>query len=146
MPGFEAWREVRKLGEGGWGEVYAGLDPECGELRAVKITKGRFDEADPWNGALFRRELELAQALDHPHVVRAYRVGEQTGRPFLVMEYCGQGSLADRVERDGPCRPRRRSPCSWAYWTACRTPTMPRSPHATYVVTRSRRTALCTAT
>ncbi|MGW7130095.1 serine/threonine-protein kinase [Streptomyces bobili] len=102
MPGFEAWREVRKLGEGGWGEVYAGLDPECGELRAVKITKGRFDEADPWNGVLFRRELEIAQALDHPHVVRAYRVGEQTGRPFLVMEYCGQGSLADRVERDGP--------------------------------------------
>ncbi|MFE6068715.1 serine/threonine-protein kinase [Streptomyces sp. NPDC056525] len=102
MADFKAWREFRKLGAGGWGEVYAGLDPESGELRAVKITKGPFDDADAQSGKLFRRELEIAQALDHPHVVRAYRVGEQHGRPYLVMEYCSQGSLAERVIRDGP--------------------------------------------
>ncbi|MEK9518682.1 serine/threonine protein kinase [Streptomyces venezuelae] len=102
VPGFRAWREFRKLGAGGWGEVYAGLDPDSDELRAVKFTKGPFGETDAQSSRLFRRELEIAQALKHPNVVRAYRVGEHLGRPYLVMEYCSQGSLTERVVRDGP--------------------------------------------
>jgi branched-chain amino acid transport system substrate-binding protein len=39
----------------------------------------------------------------HPHIVTVHRSGRTTDdRPFLVMEFCDQGSLGDQIERSGP--------------------------------------------
>ena len=100
--GFEGWRELRKIGSGGWGDVYAGVDPESGETRAVKVTKGEIGEADPMTTARFRRELEISRSLIHPNVVRMHRTQNSDGRPSLVMEFCDLGSLADRLAGGGP--------------------------------------------
>ncbi|MFJ9866676.1 serine/threonine-protein kinase [Streptomyces sp. NPDC101165] len=102
LPGLENWRDLRKIGTGGWGDVYAGIDPAANETRAVKVLRDEADEPDPRATALFRRELEISLALVHPNVVRMHRTAEAAGRPCLVMEFCGLGSLADRIARSGP--------------------------------------------
>ena len=56
---------------------------------------------------LFRLQSE-AQALgrlQHPHIVQIFETGSHDGRPFLALEYCPGGSLADRL-RGTPLAPR----------------------------------------
>jgi eukaryotic-like serine/threonine-protein kinase len=52
--------------------------------------------------ARFTREaLAAARLSGRPNIVTIFDVGEARGRPFIVMEYLGGGSLDDRL-RDGP--------------------------------------------
>ena len=46
-------------------------------------------------------EIEAAARQSHPGVVQLFEVRAHEGRPFLVMEYCPGGSLAERL-RGGP--------------------------------------------
>ena len=50
----------------------------------------------------FAREARAAASLsDCDHVVTIYDVGEHAGRTFIVMEYFGGGTLADRMRGPG---------------------------------------------
>jgi serine/threonine protein kinase len=53
-------------------------------------------------------EIEaLSLLVDDPYVVRLYDAGvSATGRPFLVMEFCPEGSLADHLATVGQLTPR----------------------------------------
>jgi serine/threonine protein kinase len=55
----------------------------------------------------FVREVTAAGRLSgHPHVIDVYDAGTlPDGRPYLVMELCPAGSLADALHRDGPMSP-----------------------------------------
>jgi tetratricopeptide (TPR) repeat protein/predicted Ser/Thr protein kinase len=71
-----------RLGAGGMGAVWLGVDPELG--REVAIKRVRAGDAR-LRGRFFREATALA-ALSHPNVVPIYEVGEEDGVPFLVME------------------------------------------------------------
>ena len=50
----------------------------------------------------FVEEGRYLRRVDSPHVVTVYDAGElDDGRPYLVMTYADQGSLADRLEAGG---------------------------------------------
>src|SRR5262249_10914615 len=48
-----------------------------------------------------RREAEAVARLQHPSIVQIYAVGEHRGLPYLALEYCSGGNLAERL-REGP--------------------------------------------
>src|SRR5262245_7588812 len=89
-----------RLGSGGMGTVYKARDPHLGRTVALKVP--RVDP--PGEGRLlerFRREARAAAGVWHPHVCPIFDVGEQDGRPFVVMAYVAGESLAERLAREG---------------------------------------------
>ncbi|MBX7104567.1 MAG: protein kinase [Gemmataceae bacterium] len=97
----DRWRIVRLLGRGGMGEVFEAEDTLHGRRVAIK----RLPPGDGVSAsalARFSREAGVASRLRHPHVVAIEEVGEENGRPFIVMEYMACGSLQQRVDQSGP--------------------------------------------
>ena len=72
-------------------EVWAADDIELGRRVALKLLAR---DADP---ARFEREAQAVAALGHPNICRLYDYGEADGRPFMVLEYLGGGTLEDRL-------------------------------------------------
>jgi eukaryotic-like serine/threonine-protein kinase len=93
------YRLVVRLGVGGMSEVWAADDVELGRRVALKLL-GR--DADP---ARFEREAQAVAALAHPNICRLYDYGEAGGRPFMVLEYLGGGTLEDRLVPGEPYPP-----------------------------------------
>jgi serine/threonine-protein kinase len=83
------------LGRGGMGSVYLAAREARGVRRLVALK--RMLPGDALDGArvdLFMREARLAVLLEHPNVVRAIDFGEESGEPYLAMEYIEGKSLA----------------------------------------------------
>ncbi len=91
---------LKRLGEGGMGEVYKARNWKLGKIVAVKlIRKERLSSALLRR---FRREVRAVAQLNHPHVVHAYDYDEADGKNFLVLEYVDGIDLACFVKRHGP--------------------------------------------
>ncbi|XP_062212448.1 serine/threonine-protein kinase 1-like [Phragmites australis] len=85
---------LHELGKGSYGAVYKARDLRTQELVAVKIislTEGEEGYED------IRGEIEMLQQCSHPNVVRYF--GSYQGEEYLwiIMEYCGGGSVADLI-------------------------------------------------
>jgi tetratricopeptide (TPR) repeat protein len=94
-----------ELGRGGMGVVYRATHIGLGRPVALKVVAGG-PRADPRHLARFVAEARAVAAVQHPHVVRVYDAGEHNGLPYLAIELCPNGSLADRLRRDGRLAPR----------------------------------------
>jgi serine/threonine protein kinase len=90
------------LGQGGFGIVYRARQLAVGREVALKIDN-RVLVSDR-DRRRFMREVTSAGALSgHPHVADVYDAGVlPDGRPYMVLELCPGGSLADRLKRHGP--------------------------------------------
>ncbi len=100
-------RLVRKLGEGGMGTVWAAAHLRLESEVAVKFVDPLLIRKDPSLRTRFRCEATAAAKINSPHVVRVFDHGEMNdGSPFIVMELLEGESLADRLARAGPLRPR----------------------------------------
>jgi serine/threonine-protein kinase len=78
-------------------EVYEGLDTRLGRPVAVKLLRAQ----DAGDEALRRRlsaEARAAARLLHPNLATVYDVGEDDGRPCIVMELVTGGTLAQRLQ------------------------------------------------
>ena len=95
------YRLLRRLGSGGAGSVYLARHEEMDRLVAVKLLHSDLFP-NPAAFARFRREARAAGSLRHPNVVLVHDFGRSDeGEPYLVMEYCDGGSLADRLTAGG---------------------------------------------
>src|SRR5918911_5531980 len=90
------YRLDERLGAGGMSEVWAAEDVELGRRVAIKLL-GRDADA-----ARFEREAHAVAQLTHPNICQLYDYGEARGRPFMVLEYLGGGTLEDRLRPDEP--------------------------------------------
>lgn len=92
---------TQKLGLGGFSEVWKAEDQMTeGTVVAVKIYAPEKGLDDP-GLKQFRREYALTQPLNHPNLLKASYFDIADGSPFLVMQYCSQGSLNARLMEQG---------------------------------------------
>jgi eukaryotic-like serine/threonine-protein kinase len=102
VPGVDI---IEPIGRGGFSVVYRATQRAVGREVAVKIDSRTVD--DDRNRRRFIREASASSRISgHPHVVSLIDVGTTSdNRPYLVMEYCPNGSLAALLKETGPLRP-----------------------------------------
>jgi serine/threonine protein kinase/tetratricopeptide (TPR) repeat protein len=115
---FGPYRILDKIGAGGMGEVYRALDTRLNREVAIKLVSDRylaeaFGSGTPTPGTgssgtpgsvshrRFLREAQSSSALNHANICTIYDIGEQDGRPFLVMELL-RGETLKEALKGGP--------------------------------------------
>jgi serine/threonine protein kinase len=68
----------------------------------VKVLADRYAADDDIRRRFWREAQAGARLSGLPHTVMTYDVGEWEGRPFIVMEYLGGGTLADVMRAESP--------------------------------------------
>src|SRR3990172_954925 len=78
---------IERIGRGGMGYVYRGIDPILKRDVALKTMLKDVSE-DPELRSRFMREAQSAGGLRHPNIVTIYDLGEdEQGCPYIAMEF-----------------------------------------------------------
>jgi serine/threonine protein kinase len=87
---------VRKLGQGGMGEVWEGLDQLLGRRVAIKTLA-----VNPGADAVrrFQAEARIGASLSHPGITVVYDIGQYESALYLVMEYLEGGDLKELLDQ-----------------------------------------------
>lgn len=95
------YADVQLIARGGFAVVYRAHDERFDRTVALKVLT--LDGLDERILRRFRAEcMATGRVSAHPHIVTVYDAGTTPGqRPWLSMEHCSGGSVADRLERDG---------------------------------------------
>ncbi|MEP7215892.1 MAG: serine/threonine-protein kinase, partial [Anaerolineaceae bacterium] len=99
----ERFELLSQLGKGGMGVVWKARDSETGEIVALKLLHSMFAD-DPEYVARFEREVEVAQRISSPHVVRVVGFGRRAGQPYMAMELIDGPSLKEVLRQRGRLR------------------------------------------
>lgn len=102
--GDDRYEVTGPLGSGGMGLVVRAHDHQLDRPVAIKVLADNL-AADDQARERFRREAHAAAALTDPHVVAVHDVGEEQGRPYLVMELVDGPSFAQLLSTRGPLDP-----------------------------------------
>lgn len=93
---IESW-----IGQGGFGVVYKGHDPELNRAVAIKVLAPHL-AASGVARKRFAREAQAAAAISHPNVVPIHAIESEGDCPYLVMSYVPGQSLQTYVQKHGP--------------------------------------------
>ncbi|MBI3549826.1 MAG: protein kinase [Elusimicrobia bacterium] len=77
---------IRKIGEGGMGEVFEAMDLSLNRKVALKKMRPEI-AADPGELGRFIKEAQAVAALHHPNIVDIFSVLEEDGEVYLVFEH-----------------------------------------------------------
>ena len=99
-PQIGRYRLVARLGAGGMGVVYLGVDPN-GEQVAVKVLRPELAD-NPEFRVRFGREVTMLTRVQGVCTVRVIAADTEAPKPFLVTEYADGPSLSEYIDAHGP--------------------------------------------
>jgi eukaryotic-like serine/threonine-protein kinase len=105
----ERYHILKKLGEGGMGQVYLAEHVKMGRKSAVKVMNpGMVQNVDAVSR--FNREAQNASRINHPNVAGIYDFGETPeGLVYLAMEFVEGQPLTEIIRQHGALPPMRAS-------------------------------------
>ncbi len=87
-----AYEIIAPLGAGGMGVLYRARDLRLNREVAIKFLADKHAASEE-RLQRFDREARAASALNHPHIITVYDIGEHDSRPFIAMELVEGKSL-----------------------------------------------------
>ncbi|HEX9754366.1 MAG TPA: protein kinase [Gemmatimonadales bacterium] len=95
----DAYRIERELGGGGMSRVFLAEEVDLGRAVVIKVLPPEM--AAGVNQDRFRREIQLAARLQHPHIVPVHSTGSSGDLLWYVMPYIKGESLRAKLAREG---------------------------------------------
>ncbi len=95
----DAYRIERELGGGGMSHVFVAEEAALARQVVIKVLPP--DLAAGVSAERFKREIQLAARLQHPHIVPLHSAGEMDGVPYYTMPFVEGESLRTRLSRSG---------------------------------------------
>lgn len=87
------WGLVRDLSEGGQAHTFVVRRSDGSDSKEYVLKRLK----NPKREEYFEREIQACMTLDHPNVLKVVDYGHTPkGKPFLITEYCPEGSLEHR--------------------------------------------------
>jgi WD40 repeat protein/tRNA A-37 threonylcarbamoyl transferase component Bud32 len=90
---FGKFRLLQLLGQGGFGLVFLAEDAALGRKVALKLPRLHQLVATE-SSERFAREARAAAALEHPHLVPIFEIGQAEGLTYLASAYCEGPTLS----------------------------------------------------
>lgn len=98
------YQVTRTLGKGHFGRVLLAFDPRMHRHVAIKLLRAEINSSKSLKAAF--AEARAQAAVHHPNVVTVHDVGKlEGGSCYIVSEYLGGGTLADRMKTGEPWTP-----------------------------------------
>ena len=98
---IDRYKIIGILGQGDMGQVYQAYDPNLDRAVVVKIVTSFHRGHDDAGHHDFKRQIQAAARLNHPHIVAIHDVNLEYDPPYVVMERLAGGTLGDFL-RTGP--------------------------------------------
>ena len=95
------YRIQEKIGEGGMGVVYKGVDVNLDRVVAIKALNTEL-RGNAELEQRFRAEAKAQANLNHTNLATLYTLLIEDGRPFMVMEFIEGETFEQMVQRRGP--------------------------------------------
>lgn len=92
------WQQGHFVGGGTFGNVYAAMNLDTGQLMALKEIRLQDPKLIPNVAGQIRDEMRVLESVDHPNVVSYYGIEVHRDRVYMFMEFCSGGSLANLLE------------------------------------------------
>jgi DNA helicase-2/ATP-dependent DNA helicase PcrA len=94
------YRILEPIGAGGMGAVYKAYDNKLQRTIALKLLPSEYVSQQDRRRRFFQ-EARAASALNHPHILTIYEVGEDDGKPYIAMEYVEGETLRQKITTNG---------------------------------------------
>jgi DNA helicase-2/ATP-dependent DNA helicase PcrA len=90
------YRIIELIGAGGMGAVYKAHDEKLHRIVALKVLPADAVSHED-RRRRFLQEARAASALNHPHILTVYEIGEADGKPFMATEYVQGDTLRRKI-------------------------------------------------
>jgi len=101
-PTIGRYKVVQGIGFGAMGAVYKAFDPLIKRTLAIKTIRLDIPRQSPQYKsfiARFHHEAQVSGTLSHPNIVTLFDIGEESGIPYLAMEFVEGETIASILER-----------------------------------------------
>src|SRR5215213_6281929 len=95
------YQVLGRIGRGAMGIVFKAHDTVMERTVAIKVMMADVED-DPESSARFYREARSAGQLAHQNIITVFDMGEDDGRPYIVMELLAGQTLASFLKGPEP--------------------------------------------